>query len=164
MLTVWEARILSSSFITSIIICAVIIALCTIVYVKIDCKHTVFVRRICCIIILVTLLFVTNGIASTCIEWKYAQHNQFVIEGIIENFMSGPNGAESFTINGQAFSYPISNNLIGYDIPKRDKGSVITGEGQYVRLTYYYRSGVNIIIKIEINELNDYPAENCMYP
>lgn len=159
MLTVWEARILSSSFITSIIISALIIVVCTIVFVKIDSKHTSLVRCICCVIVFVTVLFVANGISSTCIEWKYAQHNQSVTEGIIEDFVSGPNGAENFTINGILFSYPTSNNLIGYNIPKRDKGSVITGEGQYVRLTYYCRSGVNIIIKIEINELKDYQAE-----
>lgn len=164
MQTVWEVRILSSSFVTSIIICALIIAMCIILCVKTSSKHTILIRRICSIIVFVMVLFVANGISSTYTEWIYAQNNKSATEGIIENFVSGPNGAESFTINGVAFSYPSSNNLIGYNIPKRDRGSVITGEGQYVRLTYYCRSGENIIIKIETNVQKDYQAEKaCAY-
>lgn len=159
MLTVWEAHILSSSFIESAIICTLIIVFAAMIYVKIRCKHTALVRLGCCVIALSTLLVMVNGIVSTYTQWRYAQHNQCVVEGSIENFVSDQNGAESFTVNGQFFSYPTSNHLIGYDIPQRDRGSVITGEGQYVRLTYYCRSGVNIIIKIETSDSQDDRSE-----
>lgn len=163
MQTVWQARILSSTFITSIIICILIITLCIIVFIRINRKYAVLVRCICGIVVLVVFLFAVNGVVSTCNEWKYAQHNQFVIEGTIENFVSGENGAESFTINGTTFSYPISDSLIGYNIPQRDTGSVIIGEGQYVRLTCYSRSGVNVIIKIEACDNNNRQTENDMH-
>lgn len=159
MQTVWESCIFSSSFVSSIIICILIIAICIIISIRINGKHSILVRCTCGIVVFMILLIAANGVASTCNEWKYAQLNHLVIEGTIENFVSGANGAESFTVSGVSFSYPFPNNLVGYDTPKRERGSVITGEGQYVRLTYYRRSGINIIIKIETYDDNDYQTE-----
>ena len=71
------------------------------------------------------------------------------VEGEVENFQYDLNGADSFLINGVNFSYPVMESSIGYDIPKREKNSVIEAEGQYVNITYYSKNGVNIITKIE---------------
>ena len=79
------------------------------------------------------------------------QNHKTVAEGTITDFSTGQKGTESFYVNGVLFSYPTENGgLYGYANPKRDGFSVIDGNGQYVRLTYYYLNGVNNIVKIEV--------------
>ena len=89
-------------------------------------------------------------------EWNFMQDNQQLIEGEIENFLTGQNGSESFYVGEEYFCYPSSDNgLYAYDIPKRNGNSVIIGEGQFVRLTYYKFNGVNNICKIEVRKTGD---------
>ncbi len=149
MQTVWQAQLFSAEYIGFTIGSVVVALLCVVIFLKYNMKYCLPVK-ICCIVV-VAIIFCMN-IMNFCFrleEWNYANDHLMVVEGRVVDFNSGQNGAESFCIDDVEFSYPISSNLIGYDTPKRDKGSVISGNGQHVRLTYYNRDQVNIIVKIE---------------
>ena len=144
--TVWEARFFTLTFMIFIFICLLVTVLSVILFIKI---HKAFVRCACVIAFAFSLIFMSFSLLSRYDEWCYSKNNQLIVEGKIENFISGNNGAESFIVNGTQFAYPISDSLIGYNITQRDYGSVIDGNGQYVRLYFYSRDGVNIIVKID---------------
>ena len=125
-------------------------------FLKVRREYVLIVRTLCVIVGISILCF---DLVMTCTlvdEWHYAQNHEKKVEGMVTNFVSEINGAESFSVEGVHFSYPINDNIIGYNLTARDRGSVIRGDEQYLRLTYYNRDNVNIITKIEceVNELD----------
>lgn len=156
MQTVWEAEFPSADFILSVIISLAVMLLAVAVFFKKKKSHPVFVRCVCAAVFLAAASFLVFIIPYSHSEWRYAQEHLLTVEGEIEHFSAGPNGSEHFSVQNVYFSYPSEEGgLFGYNIPKRDRGSVIEGNGQYVRLTYYSLEGVNSILKIEIAERRD---------
>lgn len=58
---------------------------------------------------------------------------------------------ESFIVEGIEFSYSRSNPIYVYHFPKVD-GGFITGNGQYVKISYITHNEINIIVKLELLE------------
>ena len=69
---------------------------------------------------------------------------------------TGNNGSDYFCVNGVEFlCTPIDNNLFAYTYTQRDSKCVLTGNGQYARITYCTQNGLNGIIKIEASVKGD---------
>lgn len=150
MQTVWEARFLNSQFLTAMAISIVVIIMSIVLFVKIHNAYTGLIRCACIIVFVLAFVFCISTLFSAYDDWHYAKNNQFVVEGIVENFSTGNNGSDSFSVNGVYFlCTPVDNNLFAYTLSKRDPGSVINENGQYVRLTYCSQNGLNGILKIE---------------
>ena len=148
--TVWEARFFTFELVFTIFVCIVLICLSIYIFIKKPSKYTVLIRSFCSAFFISSLLFLAFSLVTSYQEWNYMQNHKTVVEGTITDFSTGQNGTESFYVNGVLFSYPTENGgLYGYATPQRDGFSVINGNGQYVRLTYYYLNGVNNIVKIE---------------
>ena len=148
--TVWEAEIFSPIVILFLVISLIVVFCC--VWFLLKSKLTASPTRtkiISGVIIFVLVLINVQNIGDRYYEMQYAERNQTVVEGTVENFEYYTNGADSFSIGEVYFSYPTIQSSIGYDIPKRENNSVISHEGQYVRITYYTKDGVNIITRIE---------------
>lgn len=154
MQTIWEAQIVSSKVIVPMLLSAFVLFISVVVFLRNRGAYVLIVRTLCVIIFISILSFDFVAIRTVVNEQQYAQIHQKKIEGMITDFVSESNGAESFSVNGVHFSYPISDSVMGYDLTVRDKDSVIRGNTQYVRLTYYTRDDVNVIIKIE-SEVNE---------
>ncbi len=138
------------------IICAIIIMVLILVIKKcFKFKNPKRCRIICLIIVCVLVFANIDIIISKKLEFDLATKNAITIEGPIENFHTSQNGVESFYIGDEFFEYPLFESFIGYSYPKRDlQKSVISGEGQYVKLTYYKtRDNNNAIIKIESDSI-----------
>ena len=147
---IWEASIFSTGVIVFLIISLIVILYCVCFSIKSRSAPDLEKEKIISIVIIAILTVINfQCIYDRYIELQYARRNSIVVEGEVENFHYDINGADSFSVNGVYFSYPVIETSIGYDIPKREKNSVIEHEGQYVKITYYTKSGVNIIIKIE---------------
>ncbi len=150
MKTVWEAQVFSTGVIAFLIVSLIVILYCTYFLIKSRSNPEWGVGKIVCIVLIAALALVNlQSIIDRYTELQYAHRNSTTVEGEVENFQYGLNGADSFSVNGVHFSYPVIESSIGYDIPKRERSSVIEAEGQYVNITYYSKYGVNIIIKIE---------------
>ena len=148
--TVWEAQVFSIGVITFLIISLIVVLYCTYFLIKSRSTPEWGVGKIVCIVLIAVLTLINlQSIIDRYTELQYAHRNSITVEGSVENFQYDLNGADSFSVNGVNFSYPVMETSIGYDIPKREKNSVIEAEGQYVKITYYNKSGVNIITKIE---------------
>ena len=148
--TVWEAQVFSTGVIVFLIVSLIVILYCTYFLIKSRSTPEWGVGKIVCIVLIAVLVLINlQSIIDRYTELQYAHRNSTTVEGEVENFQYGINGADSFSVNGVNFSYPVMESSIGYDIPKREKNSVIKAEGQYVNITYYSKYGVNIIIKIE---------------
>lgn len=148
--TVWEAKVLSPIVMLFLIISLIVVFYC--VWFLLKSKLTASPMRtkiISSVIIFVLVLINIQSIGDRCYEMQYAERNQMLVEGTVENFQYYTNGSDSFSVSGVYFSYPTSQSAIGYDIPKRDNNSVIQHEGQHVRITYYTKDGSNIITRIE---------------
>ncbi|MBQ9779059.1 MAG: hypothetical protein IJW22_09085 [Clostridia bacterium] len=83
----------------------------------------------------------------------YQQGKYQIVEGYVEGFdpqERGSKSPESFEINGVAFSYSEYHETYGYHTP-RDRGGVIRGDGQYLRIGYVSSAldGENTIVFIE---------------
>jgi len=154
MQTIWEAQIVSSKVIVLIFLSVLLLFLSVMGFLRAKGTYVLIARTLCVIIFIFILDFDFVAIRTVVDEQQYAQAHQKKIEGMITDFVSESNGAESFSVNGVHFSYPISDSVMGYDLTVRDKDSVIRGNKQYVRLTYYTRDDVNVIIKIE-SEVNE---------
>ena len=143
---VWEATLITPSLVTVITICVLILCLCVFLFMK----PRILVRCLCVVVILMTLSFLVFSIFLSYDEWTYAQNNQKIVEGEIHGFSGGANGSDSFYV-GDVYFYcsPAECNIYAYTIPKRDPNSVIDGNGQYVRITYCEKNGVNSITRIE---------------
>lgn len=151
MRTLWKAQLISPSFIQFVCISVILIFITMLVFINIKNGKRIVIRGICILVVLSIICLDVYTWTSFNKELHYAEENKQIVEGTIDNFVTDINGAESFTVNNIFFSYPISDDIIGYNIPKRDRKGVISGEGQYVRITYYVpkNNNVNIIVKIE---------------
>ena len=152
--TVWEAQFFNSHLVTAMIVVIVIMSLVVVLFVKKYTAHTLLIRSVCVVVFLLTLSFLVLTLLSAVDDWKYAQNNQLLVEGIIEDYSTGDNGSDSFFVQNVYFwCTPIDNNLYAYTYTKRDPQCVIQGNGQYVRITYCVQNGLNCILKIETNDL-----------
>ena len=148
--TVWEAKVFSTGIILFLIVSVIVTLYCIYFLIKSRSTPEWGVGKIVCIVLIAVLALINlQSIIDRYTELQYAHRNSTTVEGEVENFQYGINGADSFSVNGVDFSIPVMESSIGYDIPKREKNSVIEAEGQYVNITYYSKYGVNIIIKIE---------------
>ncbi len=78
------------------------------------------------------------------------------IEGRIESFSPAYNRDqpnESFEISGVKFSYSEFDDIYGYS-KTSIHGGIIDSTGQYLRISYYFMDGQNIICKIEGNKIH----------
>ena len=150
MTTLWEAKVFSDETIGFLAISIIVSFYVIFLFKKINTFSQSNVSKIVGVSI-VSLLLIFNilNIRDRFSEMNYAKQNSLTVEGEVENFEYYTNGSDSFTCDGIYFSYPSLESSIGYDIPKRDKKSVINYEGQYVYITYYTRNEENIIIKIQ---------------
>lgn len=147
---VWEARVFSTSVTLFLIISLIIVVCCVYITKNILSQSDSKAPKIFCVFIISALVIINlQNINDRYTELKHAKMNALVIEGKVENLVCSTNGADSFSINDVYFIYPTSDTCIGYDIPKREQGALITNEGQHVKITYFNNNGVNIIIKIE---------------
>ncbi len=150
MKTVWEAQVFSTGVIVFLIVSLIAILYCTYFLIKSRSTPEWGAGKIVCVVLIAVLALINlQSIIDRYTELQYARRNSTTVEGKVENFQYGVNGADSFSVNGVHFSYPAIESSIGYDIPKRERNSVIEAEGQYVNITYYSKNGVNIITKIE---------------
>ena len=79
---------------------------------------------------------------------KYKTNNYEIVEGYVENFINNHDGKrEEFTINGIKFSY-WNKHGSGYDKTQKD-GGVIEGNGQHLKIGYYWEGSQNEIVYIE---------------
>lgn len=148
--TVWEAKVFSTGIILFLIVSVIVTLYCIYFLIKSRSTSEWGVGKIVCIVLIAVLALINlQSIIDRYTELQYAHRNSTTVEGEVENFQYDLNGADSFSVNGVDFSIPVMESSIGYDIPKREKNSVIEAEGQYVNITYYSKYGVNIIIKIE---------------
>ena len=148
--TVWEAKVFSTGIILFLIVSVIVTLYCIYFLIKSRSTPEWGVGKIVCIVLIAVLALINlQSIIDRYTELQYAHRNSTTVEGSVENFQYDLNGADSFSVNGVDFSIPVMESSIGYDIPKREKNSVIEAEGQYVNITYYSKYGVNIIIKIE---------------
>lgn len=148
--TVWEAKVFSTGIILFLIVSVIVTLYCIYFLIKSRSTPEWGVGKIVCIVLIAVLALINlQSIIDRYTELQYAHRNSTTVEGEVENFQYDLNGADSFSVNGVDFSIPVMESSIGYDIPKREKNSVIEAEGQYVNITYYSKYGVNIIIKIE---------------
>ena len=86
-------------------------------------------------------------IALNAVERKDAS----VIDGIVENFDSIPDSrvrGEEFDISGVFFKYHPDETFEGYH-KTIERGGVIKGNGDSLRITYYTKLNQNYIVKIE---------------
>ncbi len=121
---------------------------------QLDLKYNRKVRKTSFIIFLViavvslSSMFIYHLSAYLRAASLYKSGDYKVAEGFVENFTSGED--ESFDINDIHFSYSNAKITQGYHTLK-DKGGVITGDGQYLRIGYvnYGFSSDNIIVYIE---------------
>lgn len=147
---VWEARVFSTGATLFLIISLVIVIYCVYILKNTLSNSNSKVAKIVCIFVITTLVIINLlNINDRYTELKHAKMNAVVVEGKVENFVYSANGSDSFSVNDVYFKYPTIDTSIGYDIPKRDKGAIITHEGQFVKITYFNNNGNNIIIKIE---------------
>ena len=147
---VWEARVFSTGATLFLIISLVIVIYCVYILKNTLSNSNSKVAKIVCIFVIATLVIINLlNINDRYTELKHAKMNAVVVEGKVENFVYSANGSDSFSVNDVYFKYPTIDTSIGYDIPKRDKGAIITHEGQFVKITYFNNNGNNIIIKIE---------------
>ena len=104
------------------------------------------------------IFIVVNVIDYSFIKKSYHNNDYSVVEGVIENFIPMKiegHSQESFIVNEIEFSYNRSNPTYGYHLPKIDGGH-ITGNGQYVKISYITYNSQNIIIKLELVKYNSY--------
>jgi uncharacterized membrane protein YraQ (UPF0718 family) len=150
MQTVWEARFFNYHFFITIIISIIVMIVSVVLFIKKHNVHLVLIRVVCSILFILTVSFFLNSLYTAYYDWQYAKKNSFVVEGIVEDYSTGNNGSDSFLVD-DVFFYctPIDNNLFAYTLTKRDKNSVIDGDGQWVRITYCTQNGLNSILKIE---------------
>ena len=154
--TVWEAKVFSTGIILFLIVSVIVTLYCICFLIKSRSTPKWGVGKIVCIVLIAVLALINlQSIIDRYTELQYAHRNSTTVEGEVENFQYGINGADSFSVNGVDFSIPVMESSIGYDIPKREKNSVIEAEGQYVNITYYSKYGVNIIIKIDTSRSLD---------
>ena len=154
--TVWEAKVFSTGIILFLIVSVIVTLYCIYFLIKSRSTPEWGVGKIVCIVLIAVLALINlQSIIDRYTELQYAHRNSTTVEGEVENFQYGINGADSFSVNGVDFSIPVMESSIGYDIPKREKNSVIEAEGQYVNITYYSKYGVNIIIKIDTSRSLD---------
>ena len=148
---VWEARVFSTGATLFLIISLVIVIYCVYILKNTLSNSNSKVNKIVCIFVIATLVIINLlNINDRYTELKHAKMNAVVVEGKVENFVYSANGSDSFSVNDVYFKYPTIDTSIGYDIPKRDKGAIITHEGQFVKITYFNNNNCNnIIIKIE---------------
>ena len=147
---VWEARVFSTGATLFLIISLVIVIYCVYILKNTLSNSNSKVAKTVCIFVIATLVIINLlNINDRYTELKHAKMNAVVVEGKVENFVYSANGSDSFSVNDVYFKYPTIDTSIGYDIPKRDKGAIITHEGQFVKITYFNNNGNNIIIKIE---------------
>ena len=157
---VWVSNFFSNEFLSVLFFCAALIIISLIIFLKTHSSYIFIVRFVCVLVFVFNVLFMTSSIYDSIKEWNFMQDNQRLIEGEIENFSTGQTGSESFYVGEEYFCYPsYDNGLYAYDIPKRNGNSVIIGEGQFVRLTYYKFNGVNNICKIEVRKTGDSSPE-----
>ena len=113
----------------------------------------------------ITLAFAAIGIPNQIMEYNstvgaYRRGEYQTVEGYVEDFHLMPatgHDEESFTIRGVRFFYSDWVLSFGYH-NARSLGSVITGDGQHLRIGYTeYGSLGNVIVSIE--ELSDDQAE-----
>ncbi len=99
----------------------------------------------------VIFIVVLYGILRDEIEplINYKTGNYEITQGYVENFhMENGGYEEAFSVNNIEFSY-VNGHDIGYDTIKTD-GGVISGNGQHLKIGYYYRRNHgNIIVYIE---------------
>lgn len=121
---------------------------------------TVITERVMTILALTLTLcaflfaIVANIIDYNFIKNSYHERNYNVVEGVVEEFIPMKfegHSQESFIVEGIEFSYSRSNPIYGYHFPKVD-GGFITGNGQYVKISYITYNEINIIVKLELLE------------
>lgn len=155
MQTLWKADFYSA-IATPLIVGGSVLALIIVLCIKTTKGHTTLIYGACVFGVFITLSFIATTLLSATKDWEYAQNNNTVIEGIIEDYITGNNGSDYFCVNGVEFlCTPIDNNLFAYTYTQRDSKCVLTGNGQYVRITYCTQNGLNGIIKIEASVKGD---------
>lgn len=160
---VWEAQIFSTGVVLFLIISLIVILYCACFLIKSHADSAPRKHKIVCGIIIAALAIINfQNISDRYREIQYANRNALIVEGYVENLQCDTNGADSFSVDDIYFSYPTLESSIGYDIPNREKGSLIKHDGQYVTITYYSQNGVNIITRIETS-IDDAPGYNNSY-
>lgn len=147
----WEAKLFSLEYTVDLIMALLVMLLCVVGIKKFNRCHKRWAEVVCIVAVFLILHMFILNFCSRLKEWQYANNNLMSVEGEVVDFDIGQTGPESFSINGVAFCYPVADPtaLIAYDITQREHGSVITGDGQYLRVTYYCMGGKNFIFRIE---------------
>ncbi|MBR3076731.1 MAG: hypothetical protein IKH07_02290 [Oscillospiraceae bacterium] len=79
----------------------------------------------------------------------YKRGEYEIVEGYVENFDTDPKRWEDFTVGNVHFSYGYQEMRFGYH-NIRQKGGVITGNGQHLKIGYTnYGNYGNVIVYIE---------------
>ena len=105
-------------------------------------------------LICVDVFFLCMSVVYTVYPlYCYAAGKYSVAEGIVKEFHAQPPGGhglyEHFAVDGVYFEYSNYSPYYGYNRPRCFDG-VITGDGQYLRISYVTTStGKNRMIKIE---------------
>lgn len=150
MQTVWKAHFVNSQTLLVIACSFALIFISIVLFVKSHGTYSKTIRCVCVILLVLTISFDVSSFFSARNDWQYAQANQYVVEGVIEDYCTGNNGSDSFSVNGIYFlCTPVDNNLFAYTLTSRDRGCVIEGDGQHVRVTYCTQNGLNAILRIE---------------
>lgn len=90
-------------------------------------------------------MLIRFGIDYIIIVPEYKQGHYYEVEGIVENYIEEIKN-EKFTVNNVEFHYGV-NPSWGYSLTLRK--SVITGNGQYLRIRYIRIRDYNEIVYIE---------------
>ena len=103
MRTAWETHFFNAHLVTAIIVSILVLALVIVLFFKKHTAHSFLLRSICVVVFLLTLSFSISTLCSAIEDWNYAQNNQLVVEGIIENYSTGGNGSDSFYVKNVYF-------------------------------------------------------------
>ncbi len=100
-------------------------------------------------IILFCLFLVNTGRKILYVYNNYYNNNFNIVEGEVEQFVTNltSNKSERFKINNIEFEYS-DNTYCGYN-KIRDKGGVIMGNGQMLKIGYINYNSERIIVSIE---------------
>ncbi|MBR5272876.1 MAG: hypothetical protein IKU25_05715 [Clostridia bacterium] len=114
------------------------------------------ITRLCiiafCAVLVFTIVVVVAQVRTyQKIVGAYKSGEYEIVEGYVENFEPMPDnkrGMESFEINGVDFEYSHREATMGYNTPL-NKGGVITGDGQHLKIGYVCDDDEKIIVYIE---------------
>ena len=119
-------------------------------------EHFELVKRLIlgftCVLQLMIIIYLLSE--HIFIYLAYHNNNYLTVEGMVQNF-EGDAAKERFEVSGVKFYYDSDvigeSDGLGYDVV-REKGGVITGNGQRVRIGYVKYLFNNVIVAIWTDE------------